>query len=75
MIRSWLKNFFKYDYVDSENIYLVDESIDRKYNLADVIFNMSARIDELEEQVIDLEMRVDNITRGEYNLKSFSLGE
>jgi hypothetical protein len=75
MIRSWLKNFFKYDYVDSESIYLVDESIDRKYNLADVIFNMSARIDELEEQVIDLEMRVDNITRGEYNLKSFSLGE
>lgn len=61
MIR-WLAELFcSCKYMDSETVYLLED--------------LSDRIDELEEQIVNLELRVDNITHAEYNLKSFSLGE
>jgi hypothetical protein len=75
MVRNWIKKFFVGDGLDSERIYLMDEEFDRKYNLVDIIMNMSARIDELEEQVALLQIAIDNSTQTEYNLRNFTLGE
>ena len=75
MVRNWIKKFFVGEGLDSERIYLIDGEFNRKYNLVDVIMNMSARIDELEEQVALLQIAIDNSTQTEYNLRNFTLGE
>lgn len=61
MIKRFAKLFFDYRSADLESMHLLED--------------ICSKIEELEERLIDLELRVDNTTHTEYNLKSFSLGE